>query len=707
MNNFLANEQEEIIEEFVQETQDMIEQLEPTIIELGQSCRPVNCWKITECGNLPCPRYEKQYDFPCWLHCGYIESVNMSCPATSSKQGCIECDVFQLTNGNNATINAIFRLFHSMKGSAGFLDMKNISSVAHSAENLLDLIRSGSIKMDSSHVDILCDACDFSKAALEYLVDNMDDVGMLDSAADVSEKLKVAIVDAKRRLSDSREIALAGGEAKPDSPQDVSATSLEEPDNVTEEEPFTITTEMVEQFVAETEELLLSFEQGLLKWLNDLDNTDVVAELFRNIHSFKGDCGFFGFECIEKLTHDMETTLDAVKADVNIDKHKTAKVLLEFCDVLKSAVSNVADGGDGDINNLHLYLDVLESLLPKGWLDGQGNNEEKVPVRLGDILVEQGVVAPEDIEAALEEQRKPIGQILIDKGVVTEPQISKALRKQDDIRPKPEMKPKSVAPKSVKKVAKQQDIRVSLNKLDSLINLIGELVIAENVVVNNPDLTGLELENFNKASQQMDKIIRDLQEVSMVIRMVPVAGLFRRMIRLVHDLSSKAGKKVDFKLIGEETEVDKTVIEIITDPLVHLIRNSLDHGLEQPDERIATGKTATGHVTLTASHEEGEVWIIIEDDGRGLNREKIIEKAITKGLINGDGVGMSDKEIFALVFHAGFSTAEKITDVSGRGVGMDVVNQNLQKINGRIEIQSKAGHGTKVTLRIPLTLAII
>jgi two-component system chemotaxis sensor kinase CheA len=227
------------------------------------------------------------------------------------------------------------------------------------------------------------------------------------------------------------------------------------------------------------------------------------------------------------------------------------------------------------------------------------------------------------------------------------------------------------------------------------------------MLINNPDLKNLELDNFSKAGQHLSKLVRELQEMAMTIRMIPVSGLFRRMIRLVHDLSAKAGKKVDLELFGEETEIDKTVIETITDPLVHLLRNSLDHGLEPPDERLAAGKNEKGKVKLSASHEEGEVWVTIEDNGRGLNKEKILEKAISKGLIEGDGSDMTDKQIHHLIFAPGFSTAAQITDISGRGVGMDVVKKNLEKIKGKIDVNSTPGQGTIINLRIPLTLAII
>ena len=193
----------------------------------------------------------------------------------------------------------------------------------------------------------------------------------------------------------------------------------------------------------------------------------------------------------------------------------------------------------------------------------------------------------------------------------------------------------------------------------------------------------------------------------MSVRMIPLSATFRKMVRLVHDLGTKSGKKIKLNLVGEETEVDKTVIEQIADPLVHIVRNSCDHGVEGPEERIKAGKTDTGSVTLEGKHEGGEVWILITDDGRGLNKERILSKAIERGLVGIEARDWTDDRIFKLVFEPGFSTAEKVTDISGRGVGMDVVKRNIEKLNGRIDIASRPGNGSTFTLRIPLTLAIV
>ncbi|MGE4553028.1 MAG: chemotaxis protein CheA, partial [Desulfovibrionaceae bacterium] len=257
------------------------------------------------------------------------------------------------------------------------------------------------------------------------------------------------------------------------------------------------------------------------------------------------------------------------------------------------------------------------------------------------------------------------------------------------------------------KKTERRDIRVDLDKLDVLMNLVGELVIGETMVTRHPGVVNLQIESFERAAHNLRRIIADLQDVAMSVRMVPVSRTFRRMIRLVHDLSKKAGKRVKLELVGEETEVDKTVIEQIADPLVHLVRNSVDHGVEPVSERLAAGKPETATVTIEAGHEGGEVVIRVSDDGRGISREKVLDKARRNGLVQGDGKHLPDGEVFKFIFEPGFSTAEKITDVSGRGVGMDVVKRNLEKIKGRVDVFSTAGQGTTMLLRIPLTLAII
>ncbi len=272
-------------------------------------------------------------------------------------------------------------------------------------------------------------------------------------------------------------------------------------------------------------------------------------------------------------------------------------------------------------------------------------------------------------------------------------------------------KGKKLAKDKGRKTDKASFISVDVAKMDLLMELIGELVISESVVLQNPDLKvpGLKLDNFNKAAQQMTKISTDLQNIIMAMRMVPLTNTFQKMNRIVFDVSRKLGKDIEFEMIGDTTEVDKNIIEHISDPLMHLVRNSVDHGIEMPEEREAKGKKERGKVTLSARTEAGKVWISVKDNGGGLDRNKIMAKARNQGLLDYTRPDSSytDKEVYQFITLPGFSTNEKVTEYSGRGVGMDVVVQNIQAIGGTLEIDSEPGQGSCMTLKIPLTLAII
>ena len=272
-------------------------------------------------------------------------------------------------------------------------------------------------------------------------------------------------------------------------------------------------------------------------------------------------------------------------------------------------------------------------------------------------------------------------------------------------------KAKNLAKDKKAKNDKASFISVDINKMDMLMDLIGELVISESVVLQNQDLKvpGLRLDNFNKAAAQMTKISTDLQNVIMSMRMVPLTNTFQKMNRIVFDVSRKLGKDIDFEMIGDTTEVDKNIIEHISDPLMHLVRNSVDHGIESKEERIAAGKPEKGRITLSAKTESGKVWISVTDNGGGLDREKIMAKARKQNIIdpNKPDNAFSDKEVYQFITLPGFSTNEKVTEYSGRGVGMDVVVSNLQEIGGALEIESTPGEGSTMNLKIPLTLAIV
>ena len=272
-------------------------------------------------------------------------------------------------------------------------------------------------------------------------------------------------------------------------------------------------------------------------------------------------------------------------------------------------------------------------------------------------------------------------------------------------------------PEAVEKVAdgdptaansrQQNIISVSVAKLDMLMDIVGEIVISEAMVTKNPDLAGLQLEGFSKAARQLRKLTDELQDIVMSIRMVPVSMVFHKMNRIVRDMSKRLAKEVDLEIIGETTEVDKNIIDHLSDPLMHLIRNAMDHGLENKEDRALSGKPSKGKITLEAKNAGGDVVIIVRDDGKGLNRDKILNKAKERGLVHKPEHELTDKEVFSYILLAGFSTNEQVTEFSGRGVGMDVVTKNIEKIGGSITIESAFGKGTEIFVKIPLTLAII
>ncbi len=455
---------------------------------------------------------------------------------------------------------------------------------------------------------------------------------------------------------------------------------------------------MTRRFTEESLELCEESEMMLLAYERVPDNRELADNAFRALHSLKGNSGFFGFADIEKVSHTSETFLDKVRNHEIAPTHENITVLLTAIDVLRNAIKRIAAEEGSDIpektrilNALHLITG--EPLITESASDEhQDKNEQNLEkINLEESPKDEINLNLENISANADDSNEP-GESQSEKNNVPS---KEAINKQiSSTQPAPASGTSGV-------------IRVDIEKLDSLLDLVGELVIAESMVANNPEIKALQLEKFEKSAMHLNKITRDIQEVALSMRMIPLAQTFRKMERLVRDLSYKGNKKVNLIIMGEETEVDKTIIEQISDPLVHLIRNSVDHGLESNDERKQAGKPEIGTVKIEAKHSAGEVWIIVEDDGRGLNRDKIFKKGVERGLIKNDGRIYKDEDIWKLIFEPGFSTAEKISNISGRGVGMDVVKRNIEKLRGKVDIRTLPGRGTMFVLRIPLTLAII
>lgn len=303
--------------------------------------------------------------------------------------------------------------------------------------------------------------------------------------------------------------------------------------------------------------------------------------------------------------------------------------------------------------------------------------------------------------------------ILLDKLILATIDADKAEKKSNTVMAKPgaaNKKPeteKQAAEEELPQPVHQSIISVSVTKLDRLMDLIGELVISEAMVTQHPELRGLNLDNFHKSARHLEKITSELQDMIMSIRMVPLAPTFHKMHRVVRDMSKKLDKEITLELIGEETEVDKNIIENISDPLMHLIRNAIDHGIEATEDRVAAGKPAAGKVMLEAKAAGSEVIILIKDDGRGLNKEKILARARANNLIHKPEQELTEREIYSFIFLPGFSTSDQVSEFSGRGVGMDVVTRNINSVGGVVQIESQAGVGTTIAIKIPLTLAII
>ncbi len=601
------------------------------------------------------------------------------------------------------TINSIFRLFHSMKGSAGFLELNCIVKLTHRAENLLDIFRKEQGLLRGSDVTLLLQTIDVLRKVMDDLVESGKDDTFSSDVDELVAKLQHAIETILNPDCAGEEV-----EAVEETVEAVSE-AIEPEDPGLQFPKITITPEMHAKYMEEAEELLDSSEQDLLQALNGEEGQVDLAEALRCLHSFKGNSGFMGYTHLEKLTHITETTLEkVVEGEVTADE-AALNIFLRVVDALRKGVGDLSENGSYDETGLISLGDELNSFL-KARVAG----EEPAPVEAVDTL------------KAADPAPKPKGGFIplagmkkSPKTAVAKPVAPVAAKPAPPVLPKPAPVVKApAAAKAVKgngiKAASGAapkkaagSIRVDLAKLDSLMNLVGELVIAEAMVTRNPDLDGHEFENLEKSSHHLRRITSDLQDVAMSVRMVPLAGTFKKMVRLVHDTALKAGKKVNLELKGEETEVDKTVIEMISDPLVHIVRNAIDHGLENPEERSETDKSELGTVTIEARHESGEVWITVSDDGKGMKREVILNKAIEKGLVEGDGSDLRDEDVFKMVFEPGFSTAAAVTEISGRGVGMDVVKKNIEKINGKVDIKSTMGKGSQFKMRIPLTMAII
>jgi len=500
--------------------------------------------------------------------------------------------------------------------------------------------------------------------------------------------------------------------------------------------------EYLDIYISESREYLSALDQSLLELEQNPENYEVLNEVFRYAHTLKGMSSTMGFGKVAELSHKMENLLDKVRQGEIHVSNDLIDVLLEALDKLREMVNKIAEEGkeEGEISDI---ISKLESFGEDGEDESKNKKDKekkevksketsglKIRVELSEDCALKSVRAfmviksldeiaeiidssppLQDIEDGrfeksfelvvyTSETPQKIKEVIEKIGEVKKVEISETTAKSE----KEEKKPSIASTKNV--LRNVQTVRVSIDKLDSLMNLVGELVIGKSRLFQIG--SKYDIEELREALSNINRLTTNLQDIVTQMRMVEVGFIFNRFPRMVRDLAKKEGKKVNFIIEGKDIELDRTVLDEIGDPLVHLLRNSIDHGIETPEERIKAGKSEVGTLKLIAKREKNHVKIIVEDDGRGIDPDKIRKKAVEKGIITEEEANkISDEEALSLIFAPGLSTAEKVTDVSGRGVGMDVVKSKITSLGGVVEIKSKVREGTRVTLTLPLTLAII
>ena len=507
-------------------------------------------------------------------------------------------------------INEIFRIMHTIKSSSAMMMFNNISTLAHSLEDLFFFIReSKEVTIDFGNLfDLVLCGIDFIKGEVVKIQNEEEADGS-------SEKL---VLKSKSTLEEMKKVNGDNGNKESTKP-------------IEETKYYISSYESSEKNGEEKFTARIFYEDGC-----EMEN----VRAYTVVHNLKN--------IASEIYHIPE---DVIENNDSVDYIRKNGFLIGF------STSIGAEKAEEQLNET-IFLRDLEF-----------KKVDEYPSEITDLFKKTEIILEEPVE---------------------------------------EITTNIVEGERIAKNGKQQSIiSVNTSKLDMLLDLVGEIVISEAMVTKNPDLNGLQLDNFNKASRQLRKLTNELQDVVMSIRMVPVSITFHKMNRIVRDISKKLNKEVELQIIGEETEVDKNIIDHISDPLMHLVRNSLDHGLEDNEERLTLGKPKIGKITLEAKNAGGDVFIIVRDDGQGLDRKKIYDKAKLKGLVTKTEAELSDKEIFSYILLPGFSTNEDVTEYSGRGVGMDVVKRNIDSIGGSIFIESVLGKGCKISIKIPLTLAII
>ena len=585
-----------------------------------------------------------------------------------------ESNIFLFEKNDQASVQELKRALHTWKGEFGVLGLPQYSSLIHKIE--------GAIEETSINADQLFYFKDFLSSQLPLIASGkIPDLLTIDSA---------------KLFSSDLESSAAG--VLPVRPCQSKCLKEKSDDFIYEphKPPFAdIDKSLLSDFIMESKDHIHSAETLLLTLDSDPTNTENVNSVFRSCHTIKGVAGFINLQDLGTLSHTLEGLLDKSRRGELILTSLHIDLLLRSMDCLKEQISILEN-----------CLSGATYRLPESFQDVMTNLKNVINNQFTDMSLHKETIEPQNAASSISAESDPpveITEIETDESITKERSetvepIESGLQKLPDNAP-PNGQAKSSA-------NLEETIRVPVLRLDQLIDTIGEAVIAQSMISADPSIRSSTSQLLHTKIAQTTMIMRQLQELSMSLRMVSIRSTFQKMARLVRDLSKKSGKEVHFITEGEDTEIDKSVVENIGDPLIHMIRNSVDHGLESPQERVSKGKEVFGTVLLKAYHKAGSVYIEIRDDGKGLDKDLILNQAIQKGLCKADET-LTEAEIFHFIFLPGFSTAKIVTDISGRGVGMDVVKRNIEALRGHVDIVSEKNKGTLFTIRLPLTLAII
>lgn len=603
-------------------------------------------------------------------------------------------------------VNTVFRAIHSIKGAAGFMGLDVLGELAHRAEEVLNRLRNNELRPTSTVINTLLRSAD----RIKELIDNVES----SNDADVSiyltalERILAGEFDAEAGLASEK---LIPDDQIPNNDKELmedQVTSLPIDTFQTNQEretPYTAVpvvaatgqTTPTRDFLIECTDCLEQLERDLLSLETSPSADGVLNNAFRSMHTIKGSAGCLGFNCVETLAHSAENLLAAIRNKLIPFDNSIGDLMFKTVDGLRRMLQSIESSG---VENAEESVGLLASL---NRIATQYTSDESEPEQ---TISSDGPASTrhDDVEAKSETQNTALLSALesfVKNDTVALPPSSENRTPS----PSSSVTTKTAAP-STEVSAAESTIRVDVSLLDKLMTRVGELVLARNQILQftkNIKDTGL-----HNATQRLNLITSELQEGVMKTRMQPIGNVWTKFPRLVRDLAATCEKEVRIEMEGKETELDKTIIEAIKDPLTHLVRNTVDHGIEKPEVRKRNGKAREGCLTLKAYHEGGQVNIEIVDDGAGLNIARIKSKAVEKGLISAEQAArLGDREACQLIFLPGFSTAEKVSSVSGRGVGMDVVKTNIEKIGGTVDLNSQAGVGTTIRIKIPLTLAII